>query len=627
MSISLPKPWNGEVFKAEQVGAVNFLVGPNGSGKSQFAHVLLQELRHNDQSARLLSTDRLMGMEQSRSIDNFVGDHFSSGYLKREFEDYRMAGSEGAGIDTILLLEERMDLRIQVEATLNQIFNREILLEWDSGYLMPRIRRRNENSPYRMDREECHGIKELMVLLTHLYNPEYRYLIVDEPELNLHPQFQAFYMNEVRKVAGDPSTDSRKKIIFLITHSPYIIDIRSEDDLRSIVSFDSSNDVPRQMVGDTHKDVSDPQFLSRLNAHNKQFFFSDNPIFVEGISDAQLVTAIMERDGKSVSAAGSCIIDSGGAEEVNQYVNLCRALGKRAHFLYDLDSLFAGNLRSCIKKDETVQSFLLSTGLGNNIAKYCGALDRELTKLIDTVIQTNVPKSLERLREYLCKLGARTQWTKGEYAKARTAVMTSISLFRSDMILIGRRTIEDVEGRLRQILTALKEKNIHVLSGGTIERYLPSYCGDYYELKDERKRRAVVAEIGILADKTIQGELPDRYGELYDTISRLPGKGEVDVVPVLQDYLSDYIHELQKVIRNNSSWTTDEIQHRLRAVLPSASLVFSVRNLTRTVDGQFSAIVDIVEMMGHGRRCAKVSDSTNAGMGEFLIVDANEVAE
>ena len=61
LSISLPKPWNGEVFKTEKVGAVNFLVGPNGSGKSQFAHVLLQELRHNDQSARLLSTDRFNG--------------------------------------------------------------------------------------------------------------------------------------------------------------------------------------------------------------------------------------------------------------------------------------------------------------------------------------------------------------------------------------------------------------------------------------------------------------------------------------------------------------------------------------------------------------------------------------
>ena len=102
----------------------------------------------------------------------------------------------------------------------------------------------------------------------------------------------------------------------------------------------------------------------------------------------------MESDGKSVSAEGSCVIDSGGAEEVNHYVTLCSALGKHAHFLYDLDSLFAGNLRSCIKEDEAVQSFLLSAGLGNNIAKYCGALDKELTKLIDAVMSSDVPDNI-----------------------------------------------------------------------------------------------------------------------------------------------------------------------------------------------------------------------------------------
>lgn len=625
LSISLPTPWNGGVFKTEQAGAVNFLVGPNGSGKSQFAHVLLDVLRSGGNSARLLSTDRLMGMEQSRPIDRFVGDHFGVGYKKSEFEYYRRAGTEGAGIDTILLLEERMDLRIQVEATLSQIFDREILLEWDSGNLIPRIRRRNGNSAYRVDREECHGIKEFLVLLTHLYNTEYRYLIVDEPELNLHPQYQAFYMNQVRKVAGDPSIDSRKKIVFLITHSPYIVDIRSEDDLRSIISFTSNHDVPKKITGETRIIGSDSRFLSRLNAHNKQFLFSDNPIFVEGINDAQLVTSIMESDGKSVSAEGSCVIDSGGAEEVNHYVTLCNALGKQAHFLYDLDSLFAGNLRSCIKEDETVQSFLLSAGLGNDIAKYFGALDQELTKLIDAVMSSQVPKNIDRLREYLCNLGARTQWTKEKFAKARTAVMTAISRFRADVAFVAKTTVEDVEGRLRQILAALEEKNVHVLSGGTIERYLPSYSGDYYELKDQHKQRAVAAEVRILSSRITESELSDRYGDLYEAILRLPAKGEVDVIPVLRDYLSDYIHELQKVIRNSSSWTTNEIQQRLKAVLPSAGMVFSIRNLELSGDRRFSATVDIVAMMGHGRRTAEVSDSTNAGMGDFQIVDTDEV--
>ena len=78
----------------------------------------------------------------------------------------------------------------------------------------------------------------------------------------------------------------------------------------------------------------------RLNAHHKQLFFSDNPVFVEGHHDALMIEALMEARGVSATAAGSCIIECGGAEEVNHYLKLCQGLGKVAHFVYDLDSLF-----------------------------------------------------------------------------------------------------------------------------------------------------------------------------------------------------------------------------------------------------------------------------------------------
>lgn len=76
----------------------------------------------------------------------------------------------------------------------------------DSGNLIPTARLGDSGSPYRLDRDECHGLRELLVLLTHLHDTTTDYLIIDEPELNLHPQYQAFFVSEVRKVAGDPST-------------------------------------------------------------------------------------------------------------------------------------------------------------------------------------------------------------------------------------------------------------------------------------------------------------------------------------------------------------------------------------------------------------------------------------
>ena len=227
LNFQLPRPWKDKVFQTDHVGSINFLVGPNGSGKSQFARHLIQSLP----DSRLLGTDRLSGMEQVRPFDSFLGDHFAEGIAKNTFNHLKQAGTRGAGIDTLVLLEERMDLRIQVEATLSHLFNREIILEWNSGHLMAKARLLSDSESYRLDREECHGIKELLVLLTHLYDDRHKYLVVDEPELNLHPQYQAFFIEEVRKVSSSPVSKDKDKVVFLITHSPFILDLKSEDDL------------------------------------------------------------------------------------------------------------------------------------------------------------------------------------------------------------------------------------------------------------------------------------------------------------------------------------------------------------------------------------------------------------
>ncbi len=620
LSFSLPQPWKGQTFRTQQIGPINYLVGPNGSGKSRFAGVLFDQLKSRPGGARLLETDRLQGMEQSAAAERLFGRHFSHGFSKQQFGHLKQAGEAGSGIDTIVILEERMDLRIQIQATLSHLFDREITLEWDSGNLIPTVARSGGGASYRLDREECHGIKELLVLLTHLYDDKYSYLIIDEPELNLHPQYQAFFMQEVRKLAGDPSTDKKKKIVLLITHSPFILDFRSEDDLKSVISFSLDYSAPKQ-VADLKLDTPQKPFslTQRLNAHHKQLFFSDNPIFVEGILDARLVEAIQEARGVSVAGAGSCIIDAGGAEEVNQYFKLCKGLGKNAHFLYDLDSLFSGNLRACIREDESIQNFLASAGLGSDFGKYCGELAQKLTCLIDQLLTVSLTGELTRLGEFLRGLGERKQWNQERWAKARTAVMTAISLYEKDVASVSEKDVEDIKGRLTQIVNALKEKNIHLLPGGTIERYLPCYCGDDYKLAEHAKRRAVEDEIQELSKSLTEEELSSRYDELYNAVCNLPSKEDVDINPVLHHYLSDYIHKLQQTIINNPDWNQGQIQDRLNTLQPSLAGVFSIGKLERSQQDEFNATIEIAEMLGQGKRFTQVDHHTNAGMGEFKI--------
>ena len=459
LTFQLPPPWDAASFETGHIGEINFLVGPNGSGKSQFAKSLHDELQRQGLRPRLLGTDRLAGMEQIHAFTSIVHDPFSEGLDKNIFQYLKAAGEQGAGIDAIVLLRERMDLLIQVEGTLSHLFDREISLDWDSGRLVPKARRRGNNVLYRLDREECHGIKELLVLLTHLYDDRNQFLIIDEPELNLHPQYQAFFLEEVRKMAGDPTKNGNKKALFLITHSPFIIDLQSLDDMRSVLSFDLEYAIPKQVY---KLNIScSESCVRRLSAHHKQLFFSDNPVFVEGILDAWIVQGMMEALGTSLSAAGSCVIDVNGVEEVNQYLSLSQGLGKNAHFLYDLDGLCRGTLRRRINEDASIRDFLVTEGLGDSIIDYFGELQQRVTLLVDKLLSGSLPSELTALKDFLHKLGPRSQWQTEQHDRARVAVITSISKYREDVIAQSSQSqVADIEARLSKVLTALEKKNI-----------------------------------------------------------------------------------------------------------------------------------------------------------------------
>ena len=635
ISIDLPLPWSNQAFETNELGAINYLVGPNGSGKSRFANELLNRLKGRAKGARLLGTDRLKEMANPGVSGGYFGDNFKSGYAKRHFNNFRQAGQEGSGIDTILLLEDRMDLRIQIEATLSHLFNREIALDWDEGHLIPKAVRREGGASYRLDREECHGIKELFVLLTHLYDNQHSYLIIDEPELNLHPQYQAFFMQEVRKVAGNPHADGDKKIVFLITHSPFILDIRSEDDVKSIISFDLKYSVPKQVA---HLDSEIPTQMfaaGKLNAHHKQLFFSDNPIFVEGMHDARIIEALMDLRGVSIAGAGSCIIDSGGVEEVTNYFRLCQGMGKEAYFVYDLDSLFTGRLSRCIGEDKSIQSLLLDAGVGDDLVEYIGALYQLLTRLIDVLHSLPLSGNLESLQDFLRNF--ENDRNPKQLARARVAVMTAISCYRDDVLSTVSETdiegiIQDIEGRWKQILTTLGGRNIHVLPGGALERYLPSFEGDIYKPTPESKNQAFETELRKLLgfwkwpDDSRESRLQDRYGDLYSVIKRLPSKPGVDTDTTLRRHLSDYIHELQKVVKDNSEIRVNDVEIRLSEQPLLKSGVVSIQRLDHSTNNGFTATIEIKEMLGKGPRVLEVdADTTIWNMKNFQEVKLDNI--
>ena len=109
-----------------------------------------------------------------------------------------------------------------------------------------------------------------------------------------------------------------------------------------------------------------------------------------------------------------------------------------------------------------------------------------------------------------------------------------------------------------------------MLPGGTIERYLPSFSGDLFDPSSEAKGNAVKAELGVLQeicqtdDLDRDATLAARYEALYEVVRKLPSKAPVDFDRVLRVHLSDYVHELQKVLAANSDWERDRIDRHMQ---------------------------------------------------------------
>lgn len=609
--LDLPIPWQQKKLK---LTPITYIVGPNGSGKSQFANALRPYLAN----VRLLGTNRLELMTPALSI---FGDYFATGIDKGHFEQIKQnCLVSGAALDTFILLEERLDIQIRVEATLSSLFNRDISMEWDSGRLVPMVSSPGGNN-YRLDREECHGIRELTVLLAHLYDERLEHLIIDEPELNLHPQYQSFFMQEVRNITGLPDGTRGKKKVLLTTHSPFIIELRNFEDLDSIYSFSADFEEPRTLPKQPSRNIQRlASLIPHLSAYHKQLFFSDSPIFVEGISDARMVQAIQSARGASITSAGSCIIEADGCEETNKFLELCIQIGKKAYFLYDLDSLFSGNLRQCVNGDESVSSFLTELGLGADFQRFVGSLDQALHQAIRMILDDKQACNTD-LGKYLTTLGTTKDILadKEKLAQAKLATLFDLSFKKTELVAsIGQPLVNDIEGKFKQTMNALERKNIFLLPAGSLEDYLPAYQGAHYGKKsDGAKTSSVDKEIlALQSSPHSETELKARYGALFDNILKLPAKTKIDMDAVLKRHLSKYVHSIQTAFTRNPELSEAELQSALNREKKYIHN-FSVENYLRTGNSSFE--VDIRIFCGGTIRRTRVSDQTVAGMLRFEL--------
>lgn len=586
INVSIPYLWGDHKFQRDEWGSINYLVGPNGTGKTLFAEQLRQQCKAQGLTVRYLSTERLTGL-QRRNYNYFGMSYIESGLNIGRFSDYKSYGKNyGLAADAFVILKEKLDLKIKIEATLSQLFDRRIRLAEEGGFLKPKIQKIAAGDEYDLKENECHGLKELITLMTFLYNDDHNCLIIDEPELHLHPQFQTFFLQEIRNVAGDPLSTPGKKCFFIVTHSPYYVDVRTIADLRNCVVFQP--DKLPAFIGqlDEEDEWKIERLLPRLNTHHKQFFFASRPIFVEGYFDQQTFALIQEKRGKFLGASGSCIIDVGGKDELDLFFRLCKRLGIDAQFIADLDAITQGKLRQSVSEDERCRTYLQSEGLGINLMETMGKVEQAVNECVNEIERKMATVSLSdaRSQNFQSSLSQAT-----ELEKKRYLFLLGLRYIRKqiqDLIPSYVGNISYIEGRLTKIIKSFKSCRVHVLPKGELENYLPEYQGNPFKISEEDKTKTFERERDFLLHESLaEEEVRSRYGDLVNILDEASASNIIDMDSFLSYAIGNWIHRVQSGFARGEIRDANSLKRNALVDWKTHSRIFDLVDFSKTVKG------------------------------------------
>ena len=467
INLTLPQMNLGKPFGISINGPVTCFVGPNSCGKSLALRALKNELasRLQANAPRFLATGRLGQLEMHRAdqYGHSNGPDFDNSVQGSQRDtQYRLRSESIVG--DLHSLTARADLEIKVQERLSKLFDREIHLLWDSGNLKTQISRKNEQ--YTSTREGS-GLLNLISILTALYNNENEILMIDEPELGLHPQLQSYVLNEIFTAAG-----KFKKAVVYTTHSPNLIKLACVDDLSNIVFFNDLDTEPKQVSRDAGElqNKAVQSLLFRIGVEHKAALFAAKPLIVEGISDQIIADSIANRLGIPLDAAGCQILPVIGKGQIAAVTKLFRLVGKKPAALMDLDALL---------EDGDAVSVFSNTDEARVAAEALGAKDaNRLISDLKTDLFTFIDRSFSSIESY-AKM--HLYWIQKKpdddlvKVKRRAAAAALMGLDAETLsALEDSDRWKGMKARITATLNILSRAGCFVLSKGTIESYYQS---------------------------------------------------------------------------------------------------------------------------------------------------------
>lgn len=448
------------------------LLGPNGSGKTHFLRGLKSSFSSiaNGKKVRFLSAGRMGMTEQFRS--DYNGQHGgnpqydSASYgSKKDLARRHQAETLNGDFQT---LAERADILIKIQERLKKLFRRHLIVDWDAGSLkLSFARLERDSQPYSSGREAS-GLMHLVGILSALYDDEVGALLLDEPEVSLHPQLQAFLLNEMLSVAGVPTPKCNRKFIVIATHSTELVQIVKPQDLLSLVFCHDLKTEPIQIPASAGvlKSKKIETLLTRLGQEHKLSLFCQRPLLVEGPSDVLICSVLARKSDLHLEASGSQILPVIGKGQMPVVAKLMRLTGKSPVVLTDADGIADGLelmnqlIAECDQINERAarHGFASATEMAGSIySDFCAIVKDHWLEIQG--LATRHPYWINRKEN-----------DDVEQSKRRAAFSTLFSVSDTEVVATGVRW-RDIKSRLEALLDLLETCGLFVLRKGSIESY------------------------------------------------------------------------------------------------------------------------------------------------------------
>lgn len=282
------------------------------------------------------------------------------------------------------------------------------------------------------------GERELLTYLFAIFalNVRDALIIVDEPELHLHPKWQKTLLQLFIRLAQ--STGNQ---FLLATHSPTFVSPESIQYVSRVFSHQQRSHILRLNT------IVLPEAKHLLNIvnsqNNERLFFADEVVLVEGLSDRIFFEAVLDRHGRSSSSRSILeVISVGGKGFFDAYSKVLRACEMRYSIISDLDYI------------EQVGSLEIKTLFQIDT--------REIkTDVIESVKSLDGDALVQAIEQALRNGNWNHAAQVWDYIKARRRKL------RKDL------SAED-EAALDAFLMSMRTDHIYILSCGALEAYLPA---------------------------------------------------------------------------------------------------------------------------------------------------------